>query len=144
MLWWLWVLLGLALFVVEVMTPGGFYMLFFGVAAMVVGALMGLGLAGPLWAQLFLFSVLSVGSLVLFRGRLLNWFKAHQGPEPRVDSLVGEFAVLHDDLAAGAFGKAELRGTVWTVQNTGERLLSRGERCRVDRVEGLTLYVRAT
>ena len=63
--WWLWLVLGLVLLGVEILTPGGFYIIFFGVAALIVGVLAGLGVGGPLWAQLVLFSVLSVASLVV-------------------------------------------------------------------------------
>ncbi len=59
-----------------------------------------------------------------------------------MDTLVGEVATLTDDLAAGAVGKAELRGTTWTVLNRGEGPLARGQRCRVVAVDGLTLQVR--
>jgi len=34
MVWWLWVLLGLGLLTFEVLTPGGFFALFFGLAAL--------------------------------------------------------------------------------------------------------------
>jgi membrane protein implicated in regulation of membrane protease activity len=59
-----------------------------------------------------------------------------------VDALEGETAIVLDDLAPGAVGKAELRGTSWTAQNAGAAALSRGQRCRVVRVEGLTLFIR--
>lgn len=48
-----------------------------------------------------------------------------------------------EDLAPGAVGKAELRGTVWTARNEDTRSLTRGERCRVMRVDGLTLSIRS-
>jgi membrane protein implicated in regulation of membrane protease activity len=140
MLWWLWLLLGLALLALEAVTPGGFFVFFFGCAALVVGTLAGLGLAGPIWTQWLLFSLLSVVSLLLFRGRLLAWTSARDRDEA-IDRLEGETAVLLDDLAPGATGKAELRGTAWTTQNIGRSQLSKGQRCRVTRVEGLTLWV---
>ena len=36
--WWLWMLLGFALIVCELTTPGGFFFLFFGLGAVAVGA----------------------------------------------------------------------------------------------------------
>src|SRR4029078_2204269 len=39
LLWWQWLLFGLVLMVAELATPGGFYLLFFGVAAVIVGLL---------------------------------------------------------------------------------------------------------
>jgi membrane protein implicated in regulation of membrane protease activity len=143
MLWWVWVLAGLGLLALEVVTPGGFFVLFFGLAALVVGFLVALGLCDPAWAQWLMFSVLSVVSLVSFRRRLVEYFKAGEGRSVGVETLVGETAVLVDDLAPGMVGKAELRGTVWSVRSQDERKLERGRRVRVERVEGLTLWVRA-
>jgi hypothetical protein len=60
-----------------------------------------------------------------------------------MDTLEGELAIPMDDLAPGAVGKAELRGTSWTAQNADDRPLAKGQRCRVVRVEGLTLFIRA-
>jgi inner membrane protein len=140
MAWWVWVLVGLGLLGFEVLTPGGFFMLFFGLAALVVGALAGSGLTRPIWLQWLLFSLLSVGSLLVFRRRLLAWL---QSPEARgVASLVGDVAVLLADLPPGTVGKAELRGATWSVRHDGPETLARGRRCRVDRVDGLTLHVR--
>jgi membrane protein implicated in regulation of membrane protease activity len=140
--WWLWLLLGLVLLGVELLTPGGFYVLFFGVAALVVGCLAGLGVGGPVWVQLVVFSVLSVAFLALLRPHLVRWTRSEERPDP-MDTLEGESAVLADDLAPGAYGKAELRGTTWTVLNRDQRPLARGQRARVVRVDGLTLWVEA-
>ena len=46
--WWTWILLGLLLLLAEIVTPGGFYIIFFGVGAVVVGVLAGFDAAGPL------------------------------------------------------------------------------------------------
>ena len=51
MLWWVWILLGFLLLLAELLTPGGLYLLFFGVAAIIVGLLAGLNLIGPPWMQ---------------------------------------------------------------------------------------------
>src|SRR4029077_18380570 len=140
MTWWMWLLVGLGLLGFEVLTPGGFFMLFFGLAALVVGALAGSGLTRPIWLQWLLFSLPVVGSLLVFRRRLLAWL---QSPEARgVASLVGDVAVLLADLPPGTVGKAELRGATCSVRHDGPETLARGRRCRVDRVDGLTLHVR--
>ena len=138
--WWIWIVLGLALLLGELITPGGFYILFFGIGAVFVGALAGLDLAGPAWFQVILFLVVSVVTLWLFRERLL---KATRSATPyTVDSLIGETAVSMEEIPSNAIGKAEMRGTSWNARNIGEKPLARGERCRVERIEGLTLFVR--
>jgi membrane protein implicated in regulation of membrane protease activity len=137
----MWILFGLALLGGELATPGGFYVLFFGVGALLVGGLAATGWLVAPSAQWLLFPALSVGALLLFRRRLLAAFESPLRRDA-IDALRGEVATLGEDIAPGAVGKAELRGTSWTVRNTDTRLLRAGERCRVERAEGLTLLVR--
>jgi membrane protein implicated in regulation of membrane protease activity len=143
MTWWVWVLAGLVLLGLELATPGGFFIAFFGVGALVVGALVGAGVVEPVWLQWLLFSILSIVSLLLFRKPLLEWMKRREPSRPAVDTLVGEEAVLTEDLPVGGVGKAELRGTSWTVRSRAGSPLARGRRCRVEQVDGLTLWVQA-
>lgn len=139
MTWWAWALLGLGLCAGEMVTPGGFYFLFFGVGALVTSALVWLGIAGPPWLEWLVFTLVSVACLVPLRGRMVQWASAG---DPRVvDSLVGEELLLLADLDPGGLGKGELRGTTWNVRTTAPRTLRQGERPRVTRVEGLTLWV---
>jgi membrane protein implicated in regulation of membrane protease activity len=140
--WWLWVLLGFGLLAGEVLTPGGFFFLFFGLGGIVVGALVWLGLAQPAWLQWLLFSLISLVCLVPLRGRLVRRIGG-KDTGGQVDALVGEVAVLLDDLPPGEIGKAELRGTAWTARNTDQHALRRGQRGRVTRVDGLTLWLQA-
>lgn len=143
MIWWYWMLLGLVLLGIEMVTPGGFYILFFGLAALIVGSLAGLGFAQAEWFQWLMFSGLAILSLLVFRGPLLAWLKTQEKDLPAVDSLAGESAIPLEDLAASGTGKAELRGTTWTAHNAGPSPLMKGQRCKVERVEGLTIWISA-
>ncbi|HUL75458.1 MAG TPA: NfeD family protein [Vicinamibacterales bacterium] len=140
LLWWHWLVLGLLLVVAEMAAAGGFYIIFFGVGAIAVGVLASFDLAGPVWMQLLLFSAISVGSLLIFRRRLLTWFQV-EPQSPPVDTIVGEVGVAAEDLAPGTVGRVELRGTAWSARNTTNATLARGARCRVIRVDGLTVDV---
>ena len=139
--WWIWILIGLVLLGVEMVTPG-FFVFFFGVAALVIGAMVAFGVGGPEWAQWLLFSALSLVSMLVFRGRLVTWMRSQEPVSP-VDTLQGEVAIPLEELPPGAVGKAELRGSAWTVQNGDKRTLAKGQRCRVYRVENLTLWIQA-
>lgn len=141
MTWWYWLFLGLVLAGAEMMSPGGFYLLFFGIAALVVGALAGLGIVQIVWLEWLLFSILAIASLLLFRRPLLRMTK--QTPTHVVDTMVGETAVLLDDLPPGQTGKAELRGTTWGTRNDGIAPLAKGQRAIVVKVDGLMLWVRS-
>jgi membrane protein implicated in regulation of membrane protease activity len=138
--WWHWLALGLVLIALELAAAGGFYVIFFGIAAVVVAVLQLAGVSGPLWTQLLLFSLLSVVSLLFFRSPMLRWMKL-DGAGGDVDSLVGETAIVKQDIAAGEIGRVELRGTSWSARNRGGELLTTGRRCVVVGVDRLMLII---
>jgi hypothetical protein len=138
--WWIWIVLGLVLLLGEMVTPGGFYIFFFGVGAIIVGILAGFNVAGPVWFQVIVFSSLSLITFWLFRQRLLQLTR--RDIPDQVDTLIGETAVIMEEIPSRGIGKAEMRGTSWSARNLGEKSLARGQRCRVERIEGLTIYVR--
>ena len=140
LLWWHWLVLAVVLALAEMAIAGGFYMIFFGVAAAIVGLLSWAGLAGPAWLQLMLFAGIAVGSLLLFRARLLRWLQGDP-QSPAVDSLIGDIGVVARDLAPNEVGKVELRGASWSARNASTAVLRAGQRCRVVRMDGLMLYV---
>jgi membrane protein implicated in regulation of membrane protease activity len=139
-LWWHWMVFGLILTAGELVTPGGFYIIFFGLGALAVGLLSLGDVVTSIWVQVLLFSVLSVGSLLLFRARLLHWLQIDP-QQPPVDALIGEVGVANAPLPPGGIGKVELRGSLWSARNVSDRTLEIGARCRVVRVDGLMLLV---
>lgn len=140
--WWMWLLAGIALLVVEMLTPGGFFTLFFGAGALVVGLLGLLGWQPGIPVQGLLFLAVSVASLLFFRKPLMERFQKGI-PNKQVDSLVGETAVALEEIPAGGMGKAELRGSSWSARNLGDAPIQHKQRVRVERIDGLTLDVRA-
>ena len=140
-LWSLWLIAGLALIGAELLVaPTGLYLLFLGVSSLVVGLLGFVGLSGGVGTQLLLFAVLSLASLLLFRRSLAT--RLRTAGRPPVGELVGETAVTLGPVASNALGSAEMRGAIWRVRNVGKFDLAPGQRCRVERVEGLELWVR--
>jgi hypothetical protein len=140
MIWWYWIFMGLALVGAELLSPGGFYLLFFGVAAVIVGALTGMDVVSTDWLQWLLFSFLAVLSLLLLRKPLLRLTQKH--PPQAMDTMIGESAILIEDLQPGHTGKAELRGSTWSARNVGTIPLSSGQRATVAKVDGLTILVK--
>jgi inner membrane protein len=138
--WWMWLVGGLVLMVIELATPSGFFIMFFGLGALTVGILTRLGLAGPVWMEWLLFTVASVVYLLFFRGRLQKRVQQTTRGE-NVDSLVGELAVPKERILAGATGRVELRGTTWSARNISNEPIEPGRRCRVSGVDGLQLSV---
>jgi len=128
MTWWIWFLVGLALLLTEFLT-------------LALGLVELAGIQFPLSVQLLLFLVLSFGSLILLRKPLRLKLEG-KNAEVEVDQLEGETAVALEEIAVNGFGKAELRGTAWNARNVGDTPIAESQRCRVERVDGLTLWVR--
>ena len=142
MTWWFWIVLGLGLSALELATPGGIFIIFFGVAAFVVGLLALAGLSGAAWVQWLLFPIFALISLRVFRRPILNRL-GMGGNRTDVDTLVGEIATAAEAIAPGAHGRAELRGTTWSARNVDSIALAVGQRCRVVAVQGLMLDLRS-
>ena len=134
----MWLAGGLVLLVVEVVTPSGFFVMFFGLGALTVGALARFGFAGAPWVQWLVFTVTSIVYLLLFRGRLQDRVER---PHARVDTLVGELAVPRERISPGDVGRVELRGTLWNGRNDSTQPLEPGQRCRVIGVDNLVVFL---
>lgn len=139
--WWAWLLVGLVLFALEAMTGGGMFLLFFGVGAVLVGLLDLAGMNFSFVTEGLVFVAVSVVSMLLFRKPLLQRMHRHM-PKGKVDNLVGEVAKALQDIGVDAIGTAELRGASWNAHNIGDAPIAKFARCRVERIEGLTLHVR--
>ncbi|HWR17195.1 MAG TPA: NfeD family protein [Terriglobales bacterium] len=143
MTWWVWIVIGCVLSLLELM-GGGFYLLFSGLAALIVGFALLFGIHLPLWAQLLVFSVLEIVLLASRRPVLDRLgIRPDTNPAEDYDSLVGERAVALEAIASGATGKVEMRGAPWQAHNDGEMALASGQRCVVRKVNGLVLHVAA-
>ena len=134
----MWLAGGLVLLVIELVTPSGFFVMFFGLGALTVGILERLDLSGPPWTQWLIFSVASIVYLLLFRGRLKD---SLEQPSGNVDTLVGELAIPRERIGSGDVGRVELRGVLWNARNETASPLEPGQRCRVTRVDNLLVFV---
>ena len=141
--WWMWMIAGFVLLVCEVVTPGTFYFIFLGISGLLVGLVAWLAPDVPAWMHWLLFSIFSGVSVMFFRKPLMEKFKINPKHAHKVDSLVGETALALENIAPGELGKVELRGASWTAQNAGDQPIQRSERPKVERVDGLTLYIRS-
>jgi membrane protein implicated in regulation of membrane protease activity len=141
MSWWIWVLIAFAILALE-MTAATMHIGFFAVGALVVAALVGFGVDLPLWAQLLIFTMVSLVAFFFLRPVLVRKLKLDQ--KKVVDSMVGEQAIALEDMGVGERGRAEMRGTTWGARNVGETALIRGQRCVVADVDNLVIHVRAS
>lgn len=140
MTWWSWLILGAVLLAAELFAVDAqFYLVFLGIAAALVGLASLLGIAMPEWAQWLGFAVLSLFFFFTFRKTLYE--KIRSGGEEYSGTIAGEFVMIGEELAPGADGRTEFRGSRWTVRNSGTTAIPAGTRVKVVKVDGLTLYV---
>ena len=139
--WWIWVVIGIVLLAVELMSTT-LHVGFFAAGAFFVGLLKGFGWNPPLWQELLLFTVFSLVALFFIRPVISRKLRLHESKV--VDTMIGEQATAMDDIDVQATGKAEMRGSTWNAQNIGTTKLSRGQRARVERVEGLVIYIKGS
>ena len=139
--WWVWVLAAFLLLTVEVLSTTA-HIGFFAVGAFLVAILVGAGAGGPLWFQLLFFAISSVVLLVFVRPVVVRKLGLNKNPvvDPPLD---GQEAIVLEEMAVSGDGRAEMRGSTWSARNVGASPLTRGQRCIVEKVVGLTLHVRA-
>lgn len=140
---WMWLAAGTALLAIELLLiDAQFYLVFMGLAAIIVGLVALVGVELPVWGEWSTFGLLSLVFLFGFRRRLYGQLR---GKLPTMTSgPAGAYVVLPEDLPAGGTCRLEHQGTVWTAQNAGTSPLARGSRVRIGRVDGLTLIVGVT
>ena len=126
----------------ELASPGGFFIIFFGVGALVVGLLTLAGVGGPALAPVAALHGRLVG-LAAARSSAIRCCAACAPRRSTTPStaLTSDVAIAIDDIAPGAVGRAELRGTAWSARNVGAAAVHRGQRCAVRKVDGLMLHI---
>jgi len=142
MAWWGWGILGVALLGIELLAVDAqFYLVFAGLAAILVGLLGLVGLELPIAGQWLAFAVLAVTAMFTLRrpiyARLMN------RPFANVSTDLDQRVVLTQDLAPGKSCRIEYRGSGWTALNIGDQVIPSGGSARIDSIDGVTLRVRA-
>jgi membrane protein implicated in regulation of membrane protease activity len=142
MAWWSWCILGFVLLGLELLAiDAQFYLVFAGVAAIVVGLLGLVGIALPEWAQWIAFAVLSLVAMFTIRRQIYE--KLLSKPGGKVSTDIHQHVVIGQALEPGKSCRIEYRGSGWTAINVGKEPIAAGGEARIESIDGLTLHVRA-
>lgn len=132
----IWAVLGLVLIISEIVT-GTFFLLFFGVSALVV-ALLRVIFLDHTAIEVILFSVIGIACVLVFRSKIVDSL----AKEDKSKSLDTNAIIrLSNDLASGGENKIEYRGTLWTAVNTTNYDFKKGEEVLIKSIEGIKLYI---
>lgn len=136
-----WVYLGVALIILEVMTPG-LVSLFFGLSALTVALLAWLVPSLAQGWQWIAFSVFSVLYILLLRKSLKKVFNGDKEVSENLnDEFTGKLAVVADKIAPNKPGRVEFCGSTWTAEAEAE--VPAGASVRILGKKNLTLKVEA-
>jgi inner membrane protein len=142
---WVWLVLAVLFFVAEMLTTG-FVLMWLGMGALVAALLAFTHLAG-FGLQMSAFLVVSVGLIVASRTifeRLLPTADGGRRLKTGIENLPGQVGVVVEPSAADT-GEAAVRvfGSVWRAFPAQDELpLRKGERVQVERIEGVSVFVR--
>ena len=110
-------------------------------AAGALAALVVSMLSGPVWLQVLVFAVVSVVLLWMLRPIIRKHFNPKL-PRTNVDAVIGREATtmvaINNRMAQG---KVMLDGMEWSARSTTGEEISENTVVRVDRVEGVKLFV---
>ena len=108
------------------------------------GALAAMGaalLGGPVWVQILAFLLVSAAALTALRPLV----RKHLTPKltaTNIDSVIGSAGIVTvsiDNIAAA--GQVKLNGMEWTARSTSGAVIEAGTRIRVDKIEGVKVFV---
>ncbi len=139
-IYWHWLILAVALIILEILMPGA-YFLWMGVSAAAVGCAMFIFPGMPWLTQILIFAALSVITVVIY--------KTHQKKNPTVtdepalnrrgEQYIGRTLILTEAIVNGA-GKTKVDDSTWKVTGADMEV---GESVRVVAIEGSTFKVEA-
>ena len=135
----IWAGLMVFFLIVEAACPIHLVSLWFAAGALV--AAIAAWLSAPIWLQLVLFVLVS-GALLACLWPLVKKYLNPKVTATNIDSVIGSIGLVTaaiDNIAAE--GQVKLNGMVWTARSTDGRGIPTGAKVRVDRIEGVKVYV---
>ena len=137
--WVFWLVIGVALAVGEMMTPGVFFLGLLAIAALVAALVDALG--GGVVVQLAAFVVASLASLVLLRPIARRHVRIPSALRTGTDALAGATALVLERVDLHG-GRVRIGGETWSARAYFEdQVLEPGTRAEVVKIEGATALV---
>lgn len=136
--WWVWAIIAAVFIVGEILTFG-FFLLWFGVGAIVAGVAALLG-AGVAW-QLGIFIVVSFGLFAVSR-KFAEKFSREQPPGIGADRFIGKTGVVLAEINNdNNTGRVRLVREEWRAESDDGSVIPTGQKVTVIRINGTQLVV---
>ncbi len=135
----MWVIAAAVALIAELLTVSFFFM-FLSAGAAVTALLTWLGITPDTVSQLICFSVVSLGSLALFRRYALRIFGKNEKVDKYQD-FVGHRATVSVTIPANGEGKIHYRGTEWIALSQDGKPIEAGTVVAVQKMDGIRVVV---
>lgn len=137
-----WFFVGMIIFIMELIAPG-LILFFFGIGAWITALITAVYPIG-LTAQLFVFLVTSIVTLIVLRKRFEVLFKGFskgkENPALDLDDMTGKKATVTKKIDPPKGGTVEIHGTHWNAESS--EIIEEGTTVIIERKKDLTLTVR--
>ena len=134
-----WFIAMVVFLIVEAACPFHLVSIWFAVGALAAMVVSMLG--GVLWVQITVFCVVS-GVLLAALWPFIRKFLNPHITKTNVDSVIGTEGIVTADIDnLNAVGQVKLGGMEWTARSTSGEQIPAGTRVRVDRIEGVKVFV---
>lgn len=136
---YIWLILGLLLIGAEFIIPG-FVIIFFGIAALIMGGISFIfpGIALP-W-QILIWLGTSILTLGVFRRFFKKTFKGKVIEDKGEDEYVGKIATVTEPITKNREGRIHFQGTTWKAISYDDDLKA-GDRVEILKKDNVTLIV---
>lgn len=132
-----WIVLGILMIIIEILTPT-FFIMWFGIGAFLAGIVAYLNL--PMVYQILTFLVTSAILVILTRPIA----KKITGSSPRkiaIDEIVGKTGVVLEDIEFGKGGIVKVGSDTWRAVVEKDLKIPKGSKVKILRVEGTKIVV---
>ena len=134
-----WLVLLIGFIVLEAACPIHLISIWFAVGALAAAVTAMLG--GQIWLQATVFALVS-GALLAALWPFVKKFLKPKITQTNVDSVIGTEGYVTDAVDnLSATGQVKLGGMYWTARSTGGQPIPTGALVRVDRIEGVKVFV---
>lgn len=133
-----WLIIFIVLVVIELLTVGLVSVWF---AAGAVAAFITSYFTNNLFIQLPIFIVISIVSLLCTRPIIKKYF-TNNIVKTNVNKLIGETAIVLEDLSKTNMGKVKVDGQIWSAINSEKGKIKKDEEVEVLSIEGVKLIVK--
>ena len=135
----IWLVILAIMIVLEIISLG-LTTIWFGIGA--IGAAVVAWMGYGIWVQLFVFAVLSVIAMAVFRPIAVRYLNRDKEKKNVEDVVVNIVVVTKDINNEQATGEVRLNGIEWTARSQDGRVIPKEDKVTVVSVEGVKLIVK--